>query len=160
MLFVGLISLLLFICLSMLQVPISNEEHLKIIDSILSSISISLGFFGALFTFVFGLKDNKLLNKIMLQSGAKSQFKWLNILIISTGFIIIFLSLWDLVIIFFNILCMKVMQYYLACFIFSLSSAFYGFLIIFMFVITFIIFKEDKSKQMETRKNPPLKKQY
>lgn len=153
-----LLGLLIFVFLSDLKIVVAKEDYLQIIDIMLSSISISLGFFGALFTFVFGLKDNNLLNKVMLNKATKIQFKYLNILIISIGFIIIFSSLLNLSIIYFKLSLLYNLKYYLLCIIFSLCSSFYGFLIIFMVVITNIIFREDKSVKMETRKNPPLKK--
>lgn len=61
---------------------------------------------------------------------------------------------------FFKLNLLIKLQYFIVCLIFSLSSAFYGFLIIFMFVITHIIFKENESIKMKTRENPPIKKRF
>lgn len=155
---IGIISLLIFSFLLYINTTVCKEEQLSFLNVILSTISISLGFFGALFTFVFGLKDNKILNKVMHKEKTKKQFKTLNILIISLGFLIVFLCLFNLAIIFFKLNLLIKLQYFIVCLIFSLSSAFYGFLIIFMFVITNIIFKENESIKMKTRENPPIKK--
>lgn len=95
-----------------------------------------------------------------MNGKTKSQFKWLNILVISVGFLIIFLSLLNLAIIFFELLFLYVIQYFLLCLIFSLISAFYGFLAIFMFVITNIVFKDNEKNKMKTKKNPPIKNKF
>ncbi|MBB4832307.1 hypothetical protein HNO90_000687 [Staphylococcus hominis] len=99
---IGISSLLIFSLLLYINTTVCKEEQLSFLNVILSTISISLGFFGALFTFVFGLKDNKILNKVMQKEKTKKQFKTLNILIISLGFLIVFLCLFDLAIIFLN----------------------------------------------------------
>lgn len=153
-------SAFVFYFLSDLRLIIKKEDYVQIIDLILSSVSISLGFFGALFTFVFGLKDNKLLNKVMSNHETKSQFKLINLLVIIVGFSIIFSSLINLAIIYFDLNFLFFTQYYILCFIFSSCIAFYGFLIIFMVVITNIIFIDEnkkRTKKMETKVNPPIK---
>ncbi len=160
MLTIGVCSFIIFFFLLWVNATVCKEDQLNFINIILSSISISLGFFGALFTFVFGLKDNKILNKVMQQKRTKNQFKILNILIISIGFFIVVLCLFDLAIIFFKLNLLTVLQYFIVSLIFSLSCAFYGFLIIFMFVITHIIFKENGSNRMKTRENPTIKNKF
>ncbi len=152
------ISVVIYYLLSQMPNNISQNDYVNLLDISLSSISISFGFFIALFTLVFGLKNNYLLSKIMGKHKLKKQFKLLNLSVITLGFIVIILSLFSLVFLFFNVISWRILKSYFICSIITLNFTFYSFLTLYLYVVVNIIFKSGDKSEMKTKKNPTLKK--
>ncbi|EGQ3654710.1 hypothetical protein [Staphylococcus pseudintermedius] len=137
-------------------VDLNYEGNIKLIEIVLSSISISIGFFGTIFTFIFGLKDNNIFKIIMKRKNSKSQFKFLNTVLIFLGFAIIILCITTIV--FFYIQDFDI-YYYLNVavkLIFSLLILYYLFFGTYLFIISRLIFNNEKN-DLTTAKSPKIK---
>lgn len=86
-----IIGLIVFFTLT-LFVQLSKEDIKNVIEIVLNTSSIIMGFFATVFTFIFGLKDNYIHNEIMKSHSKKRQYKFLNNCIIVMGFLQIVLS--------------------------------------------------------------------
>lgn len=152
------ISVLIYYSLSQISNNISKNDYVNLLDISLSSISISFGFFIALFTLVFGLRNNYLLSKIMGKHKLKNQFKLLNLSVITLGFVVIILSLFSLVFLYFDVINWMILKSYFLYSIITLNFTFYSFLILYLYVVVNIIFKSGDKNEMKTKRNPSLKK--
>ena len=84
-------GLILFIVL-ISNVRLSNDDIKSIVEIVLNTSSITMGFFATVFTFIFGFKENYIHKEIMKSNLKKRQYKFLNICIIVIGFLQIIVS--------------------------------------------------------------------
>nr|WP_143861258.1 hypothetical protein [Nosocomiicoccus ampullae] len=125
---------------------------------LINSISISVGFFGAIFTFIFGLKENHVIEKINNSKKLRIQFKYMNYGIIVSGFsIIVFvLVLFVLETIVLNPIDISCFVNNIFYIILSISFYFYAMFATYLYIISNIFFKKEND-HMRTKKNPPIK---
>ena len=148
---IGIFALLLY-----------NEPHIiedrlfNLLDVLINAISISVGFFGAIFTLIFSLKDNPIVDKIMNSKNIKRQFKYMNYGIVISGFAIILLILVLFIFKSFKVSLLFSNYNSIVYFILCLSFYFYCMFGIYLYTISRIIF-EKQSNNMKTKTNPPIK---
>jgi hypothetical protein len=137
---------------------IIENRLLDLMNMLINSISISVGFFGAIFTFMFGLKGNPIIDKIMNSKKTKLQFKYMNYAIVASGFIIIILILVLFVFgsIEVNSQTSTPFNSNLVYIVLSISFYFYCMFATYLYIIS-IIFFQNQSAAMPTKKNPPIK---
>lgn len=154
-----IISIGIFILLYCKEPNIIESKLLDLMNVLINSISISVGFFGAIFTLIFSLKDNLIIDKIMNSQKIRRQFIYMNYGIVASGFIIIVLIL-----IIFLLESIEVglntstfSNSNLVYFILSISFYFYCMFATYLYTISNIIFGKQTSP-MQTKKNPTIKR--
>ncbi|MCD8904344.1 hypothetical protein K2V56_02550 [Staphylococcus chromogenes] len=137
-----------------LFVNLDINKMKEIIEILLNTSSISIGFFSTIFTFIFGLKENRIYRKIMSLKKTRRQFKFLNYAIISSGFLQIIISLVCIFIINLDLnnILFKYMSHIInnmMCLSFNslipITICYYMFFAVYLFTICIIVFKEDDS---------------
>ena len=148
----------IFILLYYKEPNIVENRLLDLLNVLINSISISVGFFGAIFTLIFSLRDNPIIDKIMNSKKTKRQFKYMNYGIVASGFIIIVLIL--VMFVFESIEVVSntssLSNNTLVYFILSISFYFYCMFATYLYTISHIIF-EKRADPMLIKKNPPIK---
>ncbi|MDW8570543.1 hypothetical protein AABD40_12520 [Staphylococcus shinii] len=138
-------------------IDLNYEGNIKFIEIILSSSSISIGFFGTIFTFIFGLKDNNIFRIIMKNENSKLQFKTLNVSLIFLGFGIIILCIIMIALLYNQNFDSYSFINVMVKLIFSLLVLYYLFFSTYLFIITKLVFK-DENKEIVTVESPKIKK--
>lgn len=138
---------------------IIENKLLDLLNVLINSISISVGFFGAIFTLIFSLKDNLIIDKIMNSKKIRKQFIYMNYGIVASGFIIIVLIL--VIFVFESVEIQSntstISNSNLVYFILSFSFYFYCMFATYLYTISNIIF-EKRNRPMQTKKNPQIKR--
>lgn len=125
------------------------------IEMILGSISVSIGFFGTIFTFIFGLKDNNIFKKIMGKENSRLQFKFLNGSIIFFGFGIIIFCIVTIALLYNQNSDMSSFLDILIRSIFSLLILYYLYFGTYLYIITKLVF--NSKDKLTTAKSPKIK---
>lgn len=154
-LFVSFIILTVFIFIISFKIDLYYEGKIKMIEMILGSISVSIGFFGTIFTFIFGLKDNNIFKKIMGKENSRLQFKLLNSSIIFLGFGIIIFCIITIALLYNQNSGMSRFLDILIRSIFSLLILYYLFFCTYLYIITKLVF--DSKHKLTIAKSPKIK---
>lgn len=154
-LFVSFIILTVLIFIISFKIDLCYEGKIKMIEMILSSISVSTGFFGTIFTFIFGLKDNNIFKKIMEKENSRLQFKILNNAIIFLGFGIIIFCIITIALLYDQNSNMNHFLNVIIRIIFSLLILYYLYFGTYLYIITKLVF--DNKHKLTTAKSPAIK---
>ena len=163
-----LFGLIIFVLL-IYNVRLSNEDIKSIVEIVLNTSSITMGFFATVFTFIFGFKDNYIHKEIMKSNVEKRQYKFLNICIIVMGFLQIIVSFIVMLLLTIknsqseaiskhlnNLLHFNLTQvsFY---FVLTLFFVFFLFFATYLLLILSMIFKSNDSNNLPQKKMPSIK---
>lgn len=163
-----LFGLIIFIVL-ILNVRLSNDDIKSIVEIVLNTSSITMGFFATVFTFIFGFKDNYIHKEIMKSNLKKRQYKFLNICIIVMGFLQIIVSFVVMLLLTIKNTQSKDIAKYLNNFLhFNLTQVSFHFVltlffVFFLFFATYLllilsmIFKSNDNNNLPQKKMPSIK---
>lgn len=144
---------IIILIFSSIFLNINYEGKVKIIEVILSSSSISIGFFGTIFTFVFGSKENNIYQIIMRKDKSKSQFKFLNKVVFILGFLIILLCVIMIVILYSKEINSAKLTNFFTLLIFSLQVLYFLFFSTYLFIMAKLVFQDvEKIKHVQPSK--------